>query len=171
MSRLNTERFRKAYEEALAHYVLTKPEDYDYHVGDVPRVVDKMVPSYAKGEASPSPAMRRAAKACGIPGTLSAVRAFLTAPESIDVSKWLGGEVYRAASAAHLSMMRSAATVGITLELYLYYKHGELRFAADKPEGFELACPERAPTHLTAEQFVAWTRARSMRLPCLPEES
>jgi len=166
----NAEKFRAAYEAALTYYVLKKPEDYDYHVGGVPVVVAKMMPAYAAGSATPGPAMRRAAKACGIPATLVAVRAFLNAREPLNASKWLGQEVYRAASAAHLSMMRSSATVGVTLELWLYYKRGELRFAPDKPEGFELGCPERAPTHLTAEQFVAWTLARSTRLPCLPEE-
>jgi hypothetical protein len=73
----NTERFAAAYTEALTHYVTTKPDDYAYTVDGVPQVVAKMIPAYAKGNASTGPAMKRAAKACGISPTLTAVRAFL----------------------------------------------------------------------------------------------
>lgn len=73
----NTERFTVAYTEALTHYVTTKPDDYDYKVDGVPQVVAKMIPAYATGGASTGPAMKRAAKACGIKPTLTAVREYL----------------------------------------------------------------------------------------------
>lgn len=73
----NTERFTAAYTEALTHYVTTKPDDYGYKVDGVPKVVAKMVPAYAKGDGNIGPAMKRAAKACGIKPTLTAVRLFL----------------------------------------------------------------------------------------------
>jgi len=74
----NTERFIEAYTKALAYYVAKNPTDYAYTVEDVPRVVAKMVPAYAKGSACTGPAMKRAARALGINPTLRDVKAFLS---------------------------------------------------------------------------------------------
>lgn len=73
----NVAKFTAAYTEALAHFVVNNPDDYGYTVADVSRVVAKMVPAYANGTASSGPAMKKAAKACGISPSLSAVKAFL----------------------------------------------------------------------------------------------
>ncbi len=74
----NVERFRSAYLVALAHEVETNPDDYLYTVDKVPTVVEKMIPAFAKGEASIGPACKKAARACGIKTTIGAIKTFLT---------------------------------------------------------------------------------------------
>lgn len=81
------------------------------------------------------------------------------------MEKWFQEATRAAASDAHDTLMRS----GGLEELYLYFTRGAIRFAEEKPEGYELAAPERCPRHLTKEQLILWTRERCKRLPCLPE--
>jgi hypothetical protein len=52
-------------------------------------------------------------------------------------------------------------------DLYLWYRPGELVVAQDKPEGAELAFPERIPEHLDRERLGAWFTARTGRVPYL----
>ena len=74
----NYERFTSVYTEKLTDAVREHPDDYFYPESEVPRVVVKMVASLARGEARIGPAVKRAARACGIEATAKAIREFLS---------------------------------------------------------------------------------------------
>lgn len=75
----NAERFLAAYLPQLAERVATDP-DYDWpdkSLENVARVAAKMTASLAAGTASLGPAVKSAARACGIKPTAAALRTFL----------------------------------------------------------------------------------------------
>lgn len=71
-------RFQAAYEYELIKAIESNPSEY-YPVESVPTVAAKMVAAMARGGASLSPAIKRAAKACDIHPTITGIREYLQA--------------------------------------------------------------------------------------------
>lgn len=69
--------FASEYEIALKKAVEKNPEEYLYGVDKVPEVAAKMIAAFKAGHANIGPAMRSAARKCGIKPTLSAVKQLL----------------------------------------------------------------------------------------------
>lgn len=78
-------------------------------------------------------------------------------------AQWFNNECERASKEA----FEKLCVVG-NGEQYLWFKTLSLVVATDKPEGYELATPERIPGHLTVQQLNMWIHARSTHLPILP---
>lgn len=72
-------RFQAAYEHELMKAVESKPSEYSYGIDSVPSVAARMVAALAKGNASLSPAIKRAAKACEIKPTTNGIKEYLEA--------------------------------------------------------------------------------------------
>ena len=58
---------------------------------------------------------------------------------------------------------------------YLYFAPGEFKivqqgFERDKPEGFEIAFPDRLPVHLDSRLFKRFLYDHLKSVPCLPVE-
>lgn len=75
----NIEKFRAAYTETLAAAVEKHPDEYFYPVSEVPRVVEKMIAALKVGQANNGPAIKAAARKCGIKPTQRDIKAFLNA--------------------------------------------------------------------------------------------
>lgn len=73
----NADRFRAAYIEKLTAAVQKHPDEYHYPTTEVPKVVDKMIPSLKKGGANLGPATKAAARAVGIKPTIGSIRRYL----------------------------------------------------------------------------------------------
>lgn len=72
-------RFQAAYEHELKKAIESNPSEYAYPVESVPTVAAKMVAAMARGRASLSPAIKRAAKACDIHPTITGIKEYLQA--------------------------------------------------------------------------------------------
>lgn len=76
----NRQKFREAYTRHLTKAVQEHPEEYSYGAAGVPKVVEKMVNSIAKGGANlNSRAIKATAKELGIKPTKAALQGYLTA--------------------------------------------------------------------------------------------
>lgn len=73
----NKEKFAAEYTKTLAEAIKKHPDEYAYPESEIPGVVAKMVPAFAKGEAILGQASKSAARACGIKPTLGAIKSFL----------------------------------------------------------------------------------------------
>lgn len=54
--------------------------------------------------------------------------------------------------------------------LYLFYKRGELRIAADKPDGFKIATGQRIPPGSERYDVIQFVLRNCQLIPCLPDE-
>lgn len=102
----NLEKFHAAYFFALSQEVANNPERYSYGPEKIPEVVDRMVQSYTKAPGGNiGPAFKKAAKACGIKPTLTAVREWLNADMKEDQFK--EAEALEQRADAHEKLARS----------------------------------------------------------------
>lgn len=77
----NVEQFKTAYLAMLKAAVEKNPQDFVYGPEGVPACVEKMLPALARGGALVGPAVKAAARKCGIKPTAKAIKAFLTEVE------------------------------------------------------------------------------------------
>ena len=73
----NREKFRAAYLVKLTEQHAKHPEEYFYPAEGIPVVVDKMIASLAKGQASNSPAIKAVCRQLGIKSTYTAIKEYL----------------------------------------------------------------------------------------------